>query len=275
MRVYNVGNESVTIEKGTLAAQLEPVRAVLDPSIVEQPSHVRRSSVGEKQLPEHLQALYEESSSELTQEEQTDLFKLLSEYQDIFSKGSFDVGKTNVVQHDIKLTDQRPIKQHPRRMSDQKQQEADRQIDQLCDLGLVQPSNSAWASPIVMVKKKDGTLRMCIDYRALNEKTLKDAYPLPCIEEMFDTLSGNKWWATLDLASGYWQVENTEKAKELSAFCSRKGLFEWSVMPFGLCNAPATFERLMDRVLTGLQWQIALVYLDDIIVFGHTPSEIF
>lgn len=124
-----------------------------------------------------------------------------------------------------------------------------------------------------MVRKKDGTYRLCIDYRALNDATIKDAYPLPRIQDTLDTLSTAKWFTTLDLASGYWQVELTPRARKAAAFCSRKGLFEWNVMPFGLCNAPATFQRLMDRVLAGMQWETCLVYLDDIIVLGRDVPE--
>lgn len=124
-----------------------------------------------------------------------------------------------------------------------------------------------------MVRKKDGTYRLCVDYCALNDCTIKDAYPLPRIQDTLDTLSTAKWFSTLDLTSGYWQVELTPRARRAAAFCTRNGLFEWNVMPFGLCNAPATFQRLMDRVLAGLQWETCLVYLDDIIVLGRDVLE--
>lgn len=105
-----------------------------------------------------------------------------------------------------------------------------------------------------MEKKKDMSLRLCVDYRPLNGRTIKDAYPLPHIQDTLDTLSTARYFSTLDLTSGYWQVEMTPRACKAAALCTRKGLFEWNVMPFGLCNASATFQRLMDRVLVALQW---------------------
>ena len=138
---------------------------------------------------------------------------------------------------------------------------------------MIEKSTSPWASPIVLVKKKDGSTRFCIDYRRVNEVTIKDAYPLPRIEDTFDALHGAVWFSTLDLASGYWQVELDDEAKEKSAFAVSGGLYQWKVMPFGLCNAPATFERLMERILTGLHWEILLVYLDNVIIYGKTFDE--
>lgn len=177
------------------------------------------------------------------------------------------------MQHDIVTRPGVQVKQPPRQMSAEKQQSADQQIQEGLEAGVARRSHSSWASPIVMVRKKDGTYRLCIDYRALNDATIKDAYPLPRIQDTLDTLSTAKWFTTLDLASGYWQVELTPRARKAAAFCSRKGLFEWNVMPFGLCNAPATFQRLMDRVLAGMQWETCLVYLDDIIVLGRDVPE--
>ena len=141
--------------------------------------------------------------------------------------------------------------------------------------GLIEPSSSPWSFPVVMVKNKDGNLRFCIDYRALNQITVKDSYPLPRIDDTLDALSGSKWFSTLDLKSGYHQVKMADQDKEKTAFCAGGGLQLWQfrVMPFGLCNAPATFERLMERVLESLNWKASLVYLDDVIVLGKTFRE--
>ena len=133
--------------------------------------------------------------------------------------------------------------------------------------GHIEPSDSPWSSPVVLVTKKDGGTGFCIDYRRLNYATTKDAYPLPRI---LDMLAGKQWVSTLDLASGYWQVSLSQEARVKTAFATHSGLFQFRVMPFGLCNAPATFERLMDRVLQSLRWSRCLVYLDDIISFGST-----
>lgn len=133
---------------------------------------------------------------------------------------------------------------------------------------VVSESASPWAAPIVLVKKKDGSWRFCVDYRKLNALTHKDAYPLPRIEEALTGLKSAQYYSTLDLASGYWQVEMHPRDKEKTAFTTPFGLYEFNRMPFGLCNAPATFQRLMQRCLGNLVNDSLLIYLDDVIVFS-------
>ena len=138
---------------------------------------------------------------------------------------------------------------------------------------LICTSESPWTSPVVLVKKKNGKLRFCVDYRRLNKITKKDAYPLPRVDEMLDTLSGSKWFSTLDLASGYWQVQMHPKDREKTAFTTRFGTYEFNVMPFRLCNAPATFQRLMDRIYKDIAWKFVVVYLDDTIIYSRTFED--
>ena len=146
-------------------------------------------------------------------------------------------------------------------------------VEEMLTGGQIEPSDSLWSSPVVLVTKKDGGTRFCVDYRRLNLATVKDAYPLPRIDDTLDILAGKRWFSTLDLASGYRQVSLSPDARCKTAFATHSGLFQFKVMPFGLCNTPATFERLMDRVLQGLRWCRCLVYLDDIISFGTTFDD--
>ena len=149
----------------------------------------------------------------------------------------------------------------------------DQLVQEMLERNVIRPSQSPWASPIVLVKKKDGTLRFCVDYRRLNAVTKLDVFPLPRIDDTLDLLSQTKYFTTLDLASGYWQVEMCESDREKTAFTTYSGLYEFNVMPFGLCNAPATFQRLMELVLTGLTQKSCMVYIDDILVFRKTFEE--
>jgi hypothetical protein len=139
--------------------------------------------------------------------------------------------------------------------------------------GVIEESDSPWSSPVILVRKRNGELRFCMDYRKLNDVTKKDCFPLPRIDDTLDKLAGAKWFSTLDLKSRYWQVDVHLDDKEKTAFSMGQGLWQFTVMPLGLCNAPATFERLMVTVLRGLMYDSCLVYLDDVIVIGHTFQE--
>ena len=143
----------------------------------------------------------------------------------------------------------------------------------MLEQGVVTPLHSPWASPIVLVAKKDGSTRFCVDYRKFNAITKMDVHPLPQIDDSLDQLAGSSYFSTLDLASGYWQVGTSEESQEKTAFVTWNGLYEFKVMPFGLCNAPATFQCLMEKVFSGAVREKCLIYLDDILVMRQTIDE--
>ena len=220
-------------------------------------------------VPEHLQCMLP-TEGELDSEQLKRVEDLLIRYEDIFIGPQGKVGYTDLVRHQINTGESSPKRSVWFRKSFAERDAIEKEVNHLLEEEKIQPSQSPWASSVVLVKKKDGTLRFCIDYRGLNSVTKKDAYPLPRIDSCLDALTGSQWFSTLDLASGYWQVAMEEASIEKTAFLTHKGLFEWKVMPFGLCNAPATFERLMETVLGDMQWHKILVYLDDVVAFGNS-----
>lgn len=176
------------------------------------------------------------------------------EFVDVFAEDG-KLGRTSKIKHFIHTGEAQPIRQPVRKVSLCQRQEMQDLLTEMQAKDVIQPSQSPWASPVVLVQKKDGSARFCIDYRKLNSVTRKDAYPIPRIDDTLDTLAGSQWFSTLhvDMVSGYWQVEVGVEDRKKTAFCTPNGLFEFKVMPFGLCNGPATFQRLMDLVLAGLQ----------------------
>lgn len=209
------------------------------------------------------------NSNGLTSLQSTELMDLLTKHRDVFSQSDNDFGYTTAVTHSIPTGDAPPVKQRHRRVPPQLFQEFKKHVQSLVDQGVLKESCSPWASPAVVVIKKDGTVRFCCDYRRLNQVTCKDAYPLPRVEESLDALGNAQLFSTLDLTAGYFQVAVKDSDREKTAVTTPFGLFEWRRMPFGLCNAPATFQRLMGVVLGDLTFDILLVYLDDIIIFSN------
>ena len=199
---------------------------------------------------------------------------LFIKYQNTFSRTDMDLGRAANVKHHIILTDPIPFKERYRRIPPQLYDEVRNHLQEMLRLGAIRRSCSPWASAIVLVRKKNGKLRFCIDPRKLNSKTLKDSYALPRIEQTLESLADAMVYSTLDLTSGYWQVEMAEECKPYTAFtCRPLGFFEYETMPFGATNAPATFQRLMEDCLGDLNMNWCIVYLDDVIVFSKTPDE--
>lgn len=275
VRYMNLKDESVKLYKNTQIATVNCVDKVLEREVSDD-SHTLNTLNPEfkPQFPDHLQCIVEKLPNEVTLEQKQKLQNLIIEYQNSFSTTSTDMGLTNLVEHKINTGNAPPIKQHPRRLPLAKMGEVEKEIEDMLDKGVIETSNSPWSSPIVLVKKKDGSIRFCIDYRKLNDVTIKDSYPIPRIDSTLDALAGAKWFSTIDLKSGYWQVKMAPDDKPKTAF-SIPGGGHWQFlnMPFGLCNAGATFERLMEKVLSNLSWKICMVYLDDIIILSQTFDE--
>ncbi|KAJ8356934.1 hypothetical protein SKAU_G00197280 [Synaphobranchus kaupii] len=229
--------------------------------------------MGEEERLSAVREIWRKNCDGLEPQQHEALWWLLLEFKDIFALTEEDVGQTHLAQHDIITGDAQPVKMHPRRLPLARQEAADKALWEMQQAGIIEPSDSPWASPVVMVPKKGGKWRFCVDYRRLNEVTRKDSYPLPRVDETLDLVSGSSWFSSLDLRSGYWQVPLSPEARAKTAFCTSGGLWQFRVLSFGLCNAPATFERLMDRVLAGLPRRECVVYLDDLLIHGGSFQE--
>ena len=209
----------------------------------------------------------------LTREQKSALFALLNKNSEAFSASAEDLERTNLIYHTIDIGDSGPVRQGMRRISHEQIGVLKAEVDKLQSARLVEPSCLSFASPTILVNKKDGSWRLCIYYRKLNSVTKKDAHPLPRVEDIFDTLAKSKFFTTLNLAMGYNQVELHFDDREKTAFSTPIGLFQFTVMPFGLATAPATFMRLMTIVFSGMLYSTCLAYSDDIIIFGRTFNE--
>jgi transposase InsO family protein len=214
-------------------------------------------------------------SKNLTPSQTKSIINLLQEHDDIFAKANEPLPdcQNQGVQHTINTEGAIPKSCSPRRISHIQKTTVSEHIKVMLNGNIIQPSRSPWASPVLLVPKKNGEWRFCIDYRTLNDATVKDVYPLPRIDDTLDALNGAKFLSTLDLQSGYWQIPMAKDSIQKTAFVTHEGLFEYKRMPFGLCNAPATFQRHLDSVLAGLKWQCCLVYIDDIIVFSSSFEQ--
>ena len=234
-------------------------------------SHLLRYSTLEEvtdHMPSHMLTMFQSSCENLSTEQSVIFGNLLIEFQDIFAKDDTDLGCFTGVEHQIDTGDAKPIKQPMRRIPLAFTGEEEKHLKKMLDCGVIQPSTSEWSSPVVLIRKRDGDIRWCIDFRAVNSVTRKDAYPLPLIEQCLDALAGVLYMSTLDMNSGYWQLLLAAADRCKTAFQTKDGLYEFLRMPFGLCNAPATFQRAIQLVFRGMTWKEVLTYLDDINVLG-------
>lgn len=197
----------------------------------------------------------------------------LVQRSDVFSLDEWDVGLATGVEHSIRLADDRPFRERSRRLAPADIDDVRRHIQELLAAGIIKESRSPYASPIVIARKKSGKVRMCIDYRTLNRRTIPDQYTTPRIDDALDCLSGSRWFTVLDLRSGYYQIPMKEEDKEKTAFICPLGFYQFERMPQGITGAPATFQRLMEKAVGDMNLLQVLVYLDDLIIFGRTLEE--
>ena len=251
--VSNFSQDTVVVapfsEVGMIA-QVSAIQSITEP--------LHRPQGDADSLPTHIRDLLDQTSQDLDTTQQRHLADVLLQYSDLT--------------HKIDTDDCSRIHCAPRRMSPQKMKKEEECVAEMLTGGQIEPSDSPWSSPVVLVTKKDEGTGFVLTTATSTMLLLnyKAAYPLPRIDDTLDMLAGKQWFSTLDLTSGYWQVSLSQEARVKTAFATHSGLFQFRAMPFGLCNAHATFKRLMDRVLHGLRWSRCLIYLDDIIYFGST-----
>ena len=265
-RILNPTGEAVELRQGLHLGEFYPVGKgdiLVPPRVVDNHPAVPPAAAGPVSLEE----------SPVTAEQRAKLAELLQRFTDVFNLGDRNTGRCTLIKHHIRTGDHPTVKQRAYRAAPGKRTEIERQVAELLADGVVEESCSPWASPVVLVRKKGGQWRFCIDYRRLNAVTIKDSHPLPRVDDSLDALAGSAWFSTLDFSNGYWQVEMAEEDREKTAFTTGRGLYQWRAMPMGLTNSPATFQRMMELILRGLPWHICVVYLDDILIYSRTFSD--
>ena len=220
-----------------------------------------------------MQCLIDGLPDHLTPEQRVMAEIFIRSRANIFSRSEFDIGQTDILKHRIDTGDNPPHYERLRRHPTTQLPLIDAHVEEMLKHDVIEPAASPWCSNVVMVKKKDGSMRFCIDYRKTNELIKKDHFPLPKIDNCLDMLNGSRWFSSCDLRQGYWQTVVEEEDRDKTAFVTWKGEWHFKVLSFGLCNAPSQFAHTMELVLAGLTYDICLIYLDDILIFSRTFEE--
>lgn len=271
IRLYNTTDDKITVYKGTKLGYVEI------PDILEVEQNKTLKTLNSKTEFNHIQVIIDDIEKDVINKinvnDKKTIINIIKNFSDAFSKNKMDIGCCPLIKHNIDVTNERPIAQNWRRAPLHLENKVDEMIVELEKNGIIRESVSPWSSPIVICQKKSGEIRLCIDYRKLNSVTRRPIHPIPDNRQLFDSLAGAKYFSALDLSSGYYNIEISENDKEKTAFATRRGQFEFNRMPFGLCGAPATFQRLMHIILREENFEKCLIYLDDILIYGSSMEE--
>ncbi len=274
IQIANCGDEPVVIRKGTYLGQLH--------ELTEKATDVKVQLGGEQSdnptgyTEEELQQLIETlkiRELDIGQQNIDNLIKLIRQYASVFARNSQEVGHVRLMKVGIDVQGHPPIRVKPYRVSPTERGIIKAEVEKMLQAGIIEPSTSAWASPVVLVPKPDGSVRFAIDFRKLNEVTRKEVYPMPNIQDYLDVLRGNEYFTIADGQQAYFGLPMDENSMPMTAFICHLGQYQFLKMPFGLCNAPAIYQRLMSSVLQGMLWEECLVYLDDICLMSATVEE--
>lgn len=272
LRLINLKETPVMLYKGTTVGIVERVNQ--DNTFVEDFRQIQNKETNENNKP-HMKKLCDDllGSGDLNHDEKCKAIKLVGSYSDIFSSSSLDLGCCKKAKHDIFTHSNYPIHEPIRRVPMGLEENVDKLVNDLLEKGIIRNSESPWNAPIVVVKKKSGEIRLCIDYRKLNAVTKRPIFPIPETFQLFETLQGSEYFSSIDLSNAYYQVEVNEADKEKTAFATRRGQFEFNRMPFGLSGAPSTFQRMMSIILRAENWRQCIIYLDDVLIFAKNFDQ--
>lgn len=262
--LLNTHNKSTTLFAGTNIATATSIPVV---------AAMTSKNEKDRKSPQEIIQQIDLSNTTLNQEQKQQLVKLLHEKVGAFAQHDDDVGYMKDFQMSIEMEDNHPVKQRPYRAEFRLKPVIEEETKKMLEMKIIEPCNSPWASPIILVPKKDGSWRYAVDFRVVNGKIRKDSYPLPIISEVLENFVNARWFSVVDMAKGFWSIPIKEENRDVTAFTTGNGLYRFTRCPFGLSNSPACWQRAMDVMLSGLQPQTVQCYVDDLIITGTTFNE--
>ena len=273
IKFLNPTDNDVTVPYNKVLATVSDIETTSINQLDSQSSEIDKSLSNSKQ---NSDITFDLNNVKLSKTQKSTLEKFLQNNRDIFARDLSELGQTDVYEHNIDThPDARPVRMPFYRATPALQEEIRKHVDEMLENDIIEPSNSIWHSPVVMVRKRSGEWRFAVDYRKLNKITFPLSFPLPHLETVFDAVGEAKpvYFSSLDLRSGFWQIKMADSSKHKAAFITQEGIFEWKRMPFGLMNAPISFQTVMTHILRGLNFKSCLVYVDDILVFSSSFEE--